>query len=381
MTVPALVMAIAIITGVGKGTTPLIVVIALILVPNARRALADLSAAFYGHPSKHMAVVGITGTDGKTSTTHLLSAILEARGLETGWLTTVNTKIAAELRPNAAEHTTPEAPVVQRTLAEMLAAHVDVAAPCSGVLKSASRLPSSSKHLLECYERGAERFGWARRSPQPRSMRAGHELIGYGVATATYPALRMPAQARVRVEVDGTVEVATAAHDLGTGLYTILAQIAADARFAPAIHLRALGQDVCNLSMQRCDVNAELVEHEHGHTFCILEERRKKMFGVDFTSAVFASNALSSHNGCLCSFGELVEIVHVRSLRPNLRRLYSPCILIPFALGWVLKCSPPACLREKTAWGLAHSRTPRDGTGRACRGRSPVRVDAAFARR
>jgi UDP-N-acetylmuramoyl-L-alanyl-D-glutamate--2,6-diaminopimelate ligase len=99
----------------------------LILVPNARRALADLSAAFYGHPSKTLSVVGVTGTDGKTSTTHLLSAILEARGLQTGWLTTVNTKVAAELRPNAADHTTPEAPLVQRTLAEMLAASIDVA--------------------------------------------------------------------------------------------------------------------------------------------------------------------------------------------------------------------------------------------------------------
>ena len=98
-----------------------------ILVSHARRALADLSAAFYGHPSKAMAVVGVTGTDGKTSTTHLLSAILEARGLQTGWLTTVNTKIALDVRPNAADHTTPEAPLVQRTLADMLAAKVDVA--------------------------------------------------------------------------------------------------------------------------------------------------------------------------------------------------------------------------------------------------------------
>ena len=98
-----------------------------IRVQNARRAVADLSAAFYGHPSRSMAVVGVTGTDGKTSTTHLLSAILEARGLATGWLTTVNTKIGADVRPNTADHTTPEAPVVQRTLADMLAAGVDAA--------------------------------------------------------------------------------------------------------------------------------------------------------------------------------------------------------------------------------------------------------------
>lgn len=96
-------------------------------VGDARHALADLSATFFGHPSRGMPVVGITGTDGKTSTTHLLSAILEAHGLRTGWLTTVNTRIGPEVRANAADHTTPEAPIVQRTLAEMRAATCDVA--------------------------------------------------------------------------------------------------------------------------------------------------------------------------------------------------------------------------------------------------------------
>jgi UDP-N-acetylmuramoyl-L-alanyl-D-glutamate--2,6-diaminopimelate ligase len=104
-----------------------------IRVANARRALADLAAAFYGHPSRHLPVVGITGTDGKTSTTHLLSSILEAHGLKTGWLTTVNTKIGDDLRPNAADHTTPEAPLVQRALAEMVAAQLDV-----GLLETSS---------------------------------------------------------------------------------------------------------------------------------------------------------------------------------------------------------------------------------------------------
>lgn len=96
-------------------------------VENARRALADLATAFFGNPSRDLRVVGITGTDGKTSTTHLLSGILEAHGLRTGWLTTVNTRIGADVRPNAADHTTPEAPIVQRTLAEMRDARLDVA--------------------------------------------------------------------------------------------------------------------------------------------------------------------------------------------------------------------------------------------------------------
>ena len=99
----------------------------VVLVPSARAALADLAAAFHGHPSRRVPVVGITGTDGKTSTAHLLNALLEARGLRTGWLTTVNTKVGEQVRPNAADHTTPEAPVIQGTLAEMLAASVDVA--------------------------------------------------------------------------------------------------------------------------------------------------------------------------------------------------------------------------------------------------------------
>ena len=88
--------------------------------------------------------------------------------------------------------------------------------------------PYSSKHLLECYALGAERFGWDRRTAAPRSMREGREYVGWGVATATYPALRSPAQARVTVDAEGRIEVASATHDLGTGTYTILAQIAAD---------------------------------------------------------------------------------------------------------------------------------------------------------
>ena len=106
---------------------PVQIDVPLVVVADARAALADLAAAFYDQPAQHLPIVGITGTDGKTSTTHLLSAILEAHGLQTGWLTTVNTRIGAEVRPNAAEHTTPEAPLVQRTLAEMRARGVQVA--------------------------------------------------------------------------------------------------------------------------------------------------------------------------------------------------------------------------------------------------------------
>ncbi|MDB5071595.1 MAG: aldehyde oxidase and xanthine dehydrogenase molybdopterin binding protein [Candidatus Eremiobacteraeota bacterium] len=92
-----------------------------------------------------------------------------------------------------------------------------------------SGLPFSSRNLLACYERGAEAFDWSARTHAPRSMRDGGELIGWGVAAATYPAMRSRGEARVTIDAAGTIDVASATHDLGTGMYTILAQIAADA--------------------------------------------------------------------------------------------------------------------------------------------------------
>ncbi len=92
----------------------------------------------------------------------------------------------------------------------------------------ASGLPFSSKHLLECYREGARLFGWEKRTPEPRSMRAGHELVGYGMATATYPAMAGETEVRVRADGSGGVTVECATHDLGTGMYTIIAQVAAD---------------------------------------------------------------------------------------------------------------------------------------------------------
>ena len=89
--------------------------------------------------------------------------------------------------------------------------------------------PFSSKALRECYEQGAERFGWSGRPLAPRQMRdeAGL-LVGWGVGTATFPALMFQAQARAVIRADGTGLMETGAHDMGQGAWTALAQIAAD---------------------------------------------------------------------------------------------------------------------------------------------------------
>jgi xanthine dehydrogenase YagR molybdenum-binding subunit len=88
--------------------------------------------------------------------------------------------------------------------------------------------PFSSRSLLACYEAGAARFGWERRDPRPRSMRDGRLLVGWGMASATYPVFRAPASARVRIMPDGTAEVEAAASDMGTGTYTSITQVTAD---------------------------------------------------------------------------------------------------------------------------------------------------------
>lgn len=94
--------------------------------------------------------------------------------------------------------------------------------------------PFSSKALRECYAQGAERFGWASRPLASRQMRdkAGM-LVGWGVGTATFPALMFAGHARAVLRRDGTGVMETGAHDMGQGAWTALAQIAADSLGLP----------------------------------------------------------------------------------------------------------------------------------------------------
>jgi xanthine dehydrogenase YagR molybdenum-binding subunit len=87
--------------------------------------------------------------------------------------------------------------------------------------------PFSSKALRDCYRQGAERFGWEARNPEPRSMRRGKTLIGWGMATGVWDAMQMPGGARAVFRADGTLEVSSATTDIGTGTYTVMTQIAA----------------------------------------------------------------------------------------------------------------------------------------------------------
>ncbi|WP_367324567.1 xanthine dehydrogenase family protein molybdopterin-binding subunit [Streptomyces sp. HUAS ZL42] len=89
--------------------------------------------------------------------------------------------------------------------------------------------PFSTRRLSECYTVGAREFGWDRRNPRPRSTRDGDWLIGLGMATGVYDPGRYPAQARARLDADGTAVVEAATSDMGPGTYTSQTQVAADA--------------------------------------------------------------------------------------------------------------------------------------------------------
>ena len=89
--------------------------------------------------------------------------------------------------------------------------------------------PFSTRGISKCLAEGAARFGWDKRTPEPRSMRDGRYLIGQGMAAAWYTHWRWPAQARVTLNSDGSALVEAATHELGTGTYTVMRQVAADA--------------------------------------------------------------------------------------------------------------------------------------------------------
>src|ERR1700726_1191545 len=103
-------------------------------------------------------------------------------------------------------------------------------------------IPYSSRHLIPCLQEGARRFGWNKRNAEPGQVRDGHWLVGMGVASATRGNPLRPSKANVRLDPDGTATVRMAMTEIGTGTYTILAQIAAEMLGLPMERVRvALG--------------------------------------------------------------------------------------------------------------------------------------------
>ena len=94
-------------------------------------------------------------------------------------------------------------------------------------------IPFSSRHLLECFELGAEKFGWSKRTPEVGSMKREGQILGWGIAGCSWIAARFPAAASVQLRDDGTARVACGTQDIGTGTYTNLAQLASQRTGVP----------------------------------------------------------------------------------------------------------------------------------------------------
>ncbi len=93
--------------------------------------------------------------------------------------------------------------------------------------------PYSSKALRQCYAQGAQRFGWDQRNPEPRSMRQGQQLVGWGMAGGVWEAMQQKASAKASLDQQGKLTVSSATTDIGTGTYTVMTQIAAQASGVP----------------------------------------------------------------------------------------------------------------------------------------------------
>jgi xanthine dehydrogenase YagR molybdenum-binding subunit len=161
--------------------------------------------------------------------------------------------------------------------------------------------PYSSKHLLECYDVGAERFGWKDRPNAPRSMRDGDAWLGWGTATATYPGYLMGATVRVRLEKEaGEVRaiVSTAGSDVGTGMYTMLAITASDLLSLP---LESIEVKLGDSSLPPCAVagGSNLTASTTPAVLAACQEIRSKLSAINDSSlaAAFLASGLNSIEG------------------------------------------------------------------------------------
>lgn len=139
--------------------------------------------------------------------------------------------------------------------------------------------PFTSKQLKECYRKGAELFGWSKRNSEPRSMRDGTDLVGWGMATGVWEALQMPTGARIVLSGNGHAEVSCATSDIGTGTYTVMAQVAADMLGVPIDNVTVkLGDSTLPHSMvEGGSWTAASVSHAIAVT---ADEVRKELLGL-----------------------------------------------------------------------------------------------------
>ena len=162
-------------------------------------------------------------------------------------------------------------------------------------MTDATGKPWSSRSLMKCYDEAAARFGWSQRSPEPGAMRDGDWQVGWGCASAVYPTHVGAAAARVKLLASGRAQVEVAAHDLGTGAYTVIGQMAAERLQLPlsAVTVELGDSDlppapvaggsnttasVCSAVMKACDaIRAKLSNRPEGGSIEKLDDAFRRL--------------------------------------------------------------------------------------------------------
>jgi xanthine dehydrogenase YagR molybdenum-binding subunit len=167
--------------------------------------------------------------------------------------------------------------------------------------------PFSSRHLVEAYRAGADRFGWAGRDPRPGARRDGEWLTGLGCATATYPYLRMPGgAARITLSRDGQALVEVAAHEMGMGTATAQAQVTAERLGLPLEHVTVTyggssfpGTILAGGSQQTASIGGSVVAAHRELVAKLLE-----LCGGDSPLAGLGLDEVGALDGGLCSLAD-----------------------------------------------------------------------------
>jgi xanthine dehydrogenase YagR molybdenum-binding subunit len=192
--------------------------------------------------------------------------------------------------------------------------------------------PWSSKSLKQCYEQAANRFGWSKRTPEPRSMRDGRLLIGYGMASSTYPAHRSPASARAAMMADGTVVVSCGSHEMGMGTATIMSQIAAATLGVPVERVRFKYGDT-NLPNAPISAGSMTAASVGSAVYGACEALKKKLAALEGSEAQF--DAKPDQNDPYASHAFGAQFAEV-SVDPDLGLVRVRRIVSAFAAGRVL---------------------------------------------
>lgn len=195
-------------------------------------------------------------------------------------------------------------------------------------------VPWTSRRLREAYHAAADAFGWSQRNPEPRSMRNGRELIGWGMASGTYPVHTTPGEAKIIIDRQGRIEVQSSGADIGTGTYTILAQTAAEVLGVPSSDISvklgdtalprapvAGGSQLANLLTAAVHKTAGAARE------MLLElavtEPDSPLYGVPRDTAILAGGDVRA-NGHSIAFAELLKladrdqlVVHQDTFKPD----------------------------------------------------------------